>query len=223
MRDRLRAGAAVYNAGHRHAAHDLWEERWLSLRDAVAASGADPPATVAQASPADDLPVPSPAADERLLHGLIQFTAAAHHHEEGSHDGAVGLAESALTYLKPLPADYRGCALEPVRAWLGAVDDAEPPAPPFRHEGAVVELGDLAFEPAALAAPVVAEAVGLDPDPVAAGVEYAREAVERDEASGYVALVVDFVAGEERAVAHQRLRQHVERERRRDRDVDGLF
>ncbi len=43
LRDQLRAGAAIYNDGYYHAAHDAWEARWLECED-----GTD---------------------DERLLHG----------------------------------------------------------------------------------------------------------------------------------------------------------
>ncbi len=227
MRDRLRAGAAVYNAGHRHAAHDLWEERWLGLREMVADDGSDPPATVREASPDDDVAVPSAAADERLLHALIQFTAAVHHHEQGS-DGAPGLAESALVYLGPLPEEYRDLSLAPVRGWLARVADSDtaasrPSPPSLRHEGVAVGLADLRFEAAALAAPVVAEATGFDPGPVADAAEYAREAVAADDTSPFTALLLDFVAGEERALVHRRLAAHVDRRRRRDRDVDGLF
>jgi len=229
VRDRLRAGAAVYNAGHRHAAHDLWEERWLDLRDAVAAAdGPDPPATVREATPDDEVVVPSAAADERLLHGLIQFTAAVHHHEQGS-DGAPGLAESAVAYLGPLPDDYRDLSLAPVREWLRRsadtdTDAADRPSPPsLHHEGTVVDLADLRFEAAALAAPVVAAATGFDPDPVSAAAEYAGEAVAAGATSPFTALLLDFVAGEERALVHRRLAAHVDRRRRRDRDVDGLF
>jgi len=225
VRDALRAGVAVYNAGHRHAAHDCWERQWLDLRDTVAATGTDPPATVREASPDDDVSVPSPAADERLLHGLIQFTAAVHHHERGT-DGAVGLAESAVVYLGPLPDRYRDLSLAPVREWLERVADVEvepPPPPSLHHEGDAVGLGDLRFGAAALAAPVVAEATGFDPDPVVAGVEYARETVAAGESSPFVTLVMDFVAGRERGIVHRRLSDHVARRQRRDRDVDGLF
>ena len=31
MRDHLRAGIAVFNAGDFHDAHDAWEDRWLDL------------------------------------------------------------------------------------------------------------------------------------------------------------------------------------------------
>jgi Domain of unknown function (DUF309). len=228
VRDRLRAGAALYNAGHRHAAHDCWEDHWLDLRDTVADDdGPDPPATVRTATPDDEVPVPSVAADERLLHGLIQFTAAVHHHENGNRAGTRGLAEGVTNYLGPLPADYRDCSLTPLREWaatLVAGDGARPEGPPpLRHEGTAVDLADLRFEAAALAAPVVAEATGFDPDPVAAGAEYAREAVAESGTSRFVTLVLDFVTDRERGIAHQRLSSLVARRRRRDRDVDGLF
>ncbi|PSQ38762.1 DUF309 domain-containing protein [Halobacteriales archaeon SW_5_70_135] len=226
MRHRLRAGAAVYNVGHRHAAHDLWEDRWLDLRERLVEAGDDPPATAEAATPVDDPPVPSTAADERLLHGLIQFTAAAHHRAEGNADGARDLGESAGVYLGALPDEYRDCALAPVRKWLDALaDDADaaPRPPPLRHEGTVVTLVDLDAESALLAAPVVAETTGYDPEPVAAAAEYARETVRADETSRFVALVVDFVTGDRRGVVYRRLSDHVDRRRRRDRDVDGLF
>ena len=77
MEAALRAGVAIYNAGEFHAAHDAWEAEWLGLDD-----GTD---------------------DERLLHGLIQFTAVVHHARERNWSGAVGLAESAGEYLADHP------------------------------------------------------------------------------------------------------------------------
>ena len=52
MDDTLRIGIAVFNAGDHRVAHEAWEDVWLSL----------------------DSGTP----DERLLHGLIQYTAAGH-------------------------------------------------------------------------------------------------------------------------------------------------
>ncbi|PSQ60665.1 hypothetical protein BRD18_00455, partial [Halobacteriales archaeon SW_7_71_33] len=193
---------------------------------ALVEAGDDPPTTAEAATPADDPPVPSTAADERLLHGLIQFTAAAHHRAEDNADGARDLAESAGVYLGALPDEYRDCALAPVREWLDALAndaDAAPRPPPLRHEGTVVTLADLDAESALLAAPVVAEATGYDPEPVVTAAEYASEAVRADETSPFIALVTDFVTGDQRALVHRRLSQHVDREHHRDRDVDGLF
>lgn len=232
MRDPLRAGAAVYNAGHRHAAHDCWERHWLDLRDQLVEAGEEPPATVEDARPDDSLEVPSLAADERLLHGLIQFTAAVHHREDGNVEGARGLAEGTRVYLGPLPAEYRDCALGPLREWTAAVaeggDEGDPPdggdgPPPICHEGRAVGLSDLDLPAARVAAPVVAEATGFDPEPLAAGAEYAHEEVTAGGSSRFATLVLDFVAGRERGIVHQRLASLVDRRQRRDRDVDGLF
>ncbi len=225
VHDRLRAGAAVFNAGHRHAAHDLWEEHWLTLRDRLAAAGESPPATVEAASREDRVETPSLAADERLLHGLIQFTAAVHHHESDNPAGAAGLAESAAAYLGPLPADYRDCSLAPVRSWLAAAADDPTPGdpPPLEHGDQPVSLDALDVEAAALAAPVVAEATGYDPDVLAAAADYAREEVTEGRRVRFVTLVFDFVAGADRDVVFRRLDSLVDRRRRRDRDVDGLF
>ena len=68
---RLRAGTAVFNAGHYHAAHDAWE----------------PPYRTATGEKRD------------FLQGLIQYAAAAHHASRGNREGTRGLAESALEYL----------------------------------------------------------------------------------------------------------------------------
>lgn len=225
MRQRLRAGAAVYNAGHRHAAHDLWEERWLDLRDELVAAGVDPPATASEVDPKDSIDIPSTVADERLLHGLIQFTAAAHHLTEDNPAGAAGLADSAGTYLAALPPGYRGVSLETVRGWLDRVatsTGSPPPAPPLRHGGEAVALEDLDVEAGLLAAPVVAEATGYDPDPVVGAADYAREEAQAGTAR-FTTLVMDFVTGDDRDLVYRRLAALVARERRRDRDVDGLF
>ena len=65
--DHLRAGAALFNAGHYLAAHEPWETRWLE----------DP------RGERDD-----------CLQGLVQATAATHKARTGNWSGAVGLAES---------------------------------------------------------------------------------------------------------------------------------
>ncbi len=200
MRVHLRAGAAVFNEGRYHAAHDAWEERWLALDDGD---------------------------DERLLHGLIQFTAVVHHATEGNDPGAAGLADSAGDYLADLPADYRGVALDPVRAFLD--DAADDPgvvrregAPALRHEGTAPDYDDLGFEATAVVAAVLAEADGYDTAAVERAVDYAR--AELPEGGTFVGLLFSFVRETDaRGVVVARLTDHVARRRARDRDVDALF
>jgi hypothetical protein len=130
----IRAGAAVFNAGHYHAAHDAWEDYWLELE-----SGTD---------------------DERFLHGLIQFTAAAHHASNGQREGALGLAESALAYFDGLGTTYRAVDLEPVRTYLeelpSASDVETVSVPPLRVAEEVLRPDDLAGEATRIAEEVIA-------------------------------------------------------------------
>ncbi|MFC4541213.1 DUF309 domain-containing protein [Halosolutus amylolyticus] len=204
MRDRLRAGVAIYNDGYYHAAHDAWEDYWLDLE-----SGTD---------------------DERLLHGLIQFTAAVYHARDRNWAGAVGLANSGRDYLDGLPADYRDLGLDPIRLALGTiatdpeVAERRPPIP-IEHEGTVPTLADLGVEPTAIAAIVLAEELGFDEDPI----ERARTYAERDLTAGgddsrFITLLFDFVREDEhRGLVYQRLTGHVDRRRSREKDVEGLF
>ncbi|RQG90699.1 DUF309 domain-containing protein [Natrarchaeobius chitinivorans] len=204
MRDQLRAGIAIYNDGHYHAAHDAWEARWLDLE-----TGTD---------------------DERLLHGLIQFTAAVYHARERNWEGAVGLAESALEYLSGLPDGYRNLELGPVRSALEVLA-ADPEVIERRrplsleHEGDVPTLADLDFEPTAIAAVVLADEYGYDE----AAVEQARTYARRDLEAGaddsrFITLLFDFVREDDhRGIVFQRLADHVDRRRSREEDVEGLF
>ncbi len=204
MRDRLRAGAAVFNDGYYHAAHDAWEDRWLEL-----ASDSD---------------------DERLLHGLIQYTAAVYHARERNWEGAVGLAESGGEYLAGLPADYRGLRLEPVRSFLARLA-ADPEVverrQPVRivHEGTAPRLTDIGFEPTAIAAVVLAEKFGYDEVPIERARAYAQQDLEAGEDdSRFITLLFDFVREDDhRGIIAQRLTDHVSRRRAREEDVEGLF
>ena len=203
MRDALRAGIAVYNDGHYHAAHDAWEDRWLELT-----AGTD---------------------DERLLHGLIQFTAAVHHASERNWVGAVGLATSALEYLDGLPETYRGVGLSRCRAFLDRLaGDPEliERRPPIRleHEGERPGLEELDVSETAVAATVLAEAFGYDEGPIEAAAEYALADLEagRDD-SRFIALLFAFVREDDRGVVYRRLSAHVDRRASREEDVDGLF
>ncbi|MFA9428455.1 DUF309 domain-containing protein [Natronorubrum sp. A-ect3] len=204
MRDQLRAGAAIYNAGYYHAAHDAWEEHWLDLE-----SGTD---------------------DEQLLHGLIQCTAAVHHAHEQNWEGAVGLAASAREYLEAVPPDYHGVNLPPIRAFLTALAadperiERQPPVG-LEHEGERPTLATLEFAPTAIAATVLADELGFDETPVAQARTYAERDLEAgDDGSQFIALLFAFVREEaHRGIIYQRLRDHVGRRQAREADVDGLF
>jgi predicted metal-dependent hydrolase len=200
----LRAGVAIYDVGEYHAAHDAWEDHWLDLPE-----GTD---------------------DERLLHGLIQFTAAVYHARRRNWSGATGLAGSAGEYLANLPAHYRGVNLAGVRRYLGVLH-ADPEVierrPPLalRIDGERLRPAELDFETAAIAADVIAgEYEAFDTDRVARAVELAREEVSEGTETRFTALVMDFADdAANRGLIYRRLSSHLERREREREDVDGLF
>lgn len=198
----LRVGIALYNAGHYHAAHDAWEPVWLDLHDGD---------------------------DERLLHGLIQYTAAIHHARTRNWAGATGLAASAREYLSGLPASYRGVDLAPIRRTLRTLADdpewierARPPL--LTHRGESVSPADLDTEESLVAAPILASAGGYDAALVERACGYAREALETGKSDPFLALCTDFVREPtHRDLVYGRLSDRVSRRRSRERDVEGLF
>jgi hypothetical protein len=204
MEPHLRAGLAIFNAGDFHAAHDAWEDLWLDLESGTA--------------------------DERFLHGLIQFTAAVYHAYEGNWVGSVGLADSAAGYLEDLPTGFHGVDVAAVRSSLATLaadpEVVERRSPPtLTHEGEVVGLSSLSFEATAVAADVYAEEDGYDESVVETAVRYARSDLADDAGTNpFVALLVDFVREpDERGIVFQRLAEHVDRRASREEDVEGLF
>jgi predicted metal-dependent hydrolase len=171
----LRAGVAVYNEGEYHGAHDAWEHLWLEL-----ASGTD---------------------DERLLHGLIQFTAAVFHARNGNWAGAVGLADSGRGYLAHLPDDYRRVNLDTPRSFLAAleadperIERARPPA--LRVDGEALLYDDLPFDAATVAAGVIASEHGYDESLGERAASVAREKRADGEATrSFDTLVLEFLRG----------------------------
>jgi len=203
METSLRAGIAVYNAGAYHAAHDAWEDTWLDLPD-----GSD---------------------DERLFHGLIQFTAAVYHAHNRNWSGAGGLCESAGAYLADLPPTYRGVDLRSVRRYLDAlktdperIERATPPA--LIYKGRALSAADLSVDGITMAAAVLAEEYDqYDESTIERAADYARE-----EASGvetrFIGLLTTFVdESTHRNIVYDRLAAQVERRQRKTRDVAGLF
>jgi hypothetical protein len=199
----LRAGIAVYNAGHQHAAHDAWEAAWLDL--------------------------PRDSDDARFLQGLIQFTAAVHHARNRNWDGAVGLCESGEAYLAGLAADYQDVNVGEVRKCLRALRD-DPERIERREPLLLTYDGDaLGFEgldaPASVAAAgLLGDALGYDEETFERAVEYAEEGLADGELNEFGVLLSDFLTERERRrLIATRLDQHVQRRTRREDDVAGLF
>lgn len=208
----LPAGAALYQAGEYHAAHDPWESVWLTLPDG---------------------------ADERLFHGLIQVTAAIYHAGHGNWSGAGGLAESAVGYLDGLAgpdptagesaSSHRGVAVAPLIAFcqrLAAdprvIERREPP--PLRIEGEAPTYGTLSPRAVALAAEAIAEEYGYDASVVTDAAEFARADRSGDTGETTFTRLLRATLDERgRAVAFDRLTSHVERRRQERADLDGLF
>lgn len=198
----LRAGIAVYNAGCYHAAHDAWEDEWLCLQAGT---------------------------DERLLHGLIQFTAAVHHARGGNWDGALGLCESAQEYLADLPEECRGIDVDAVRSYLAALA-ADPErierAGPLglTYEGRALGLDDLDAPAGVEAGAALGEHAGYDKEIFDDAARYARDGLADGDLNKFGVLLCDFVTDtEQRALVATRIRQHVQRRQRREEDVTGLF
>lgn len=196
--DRLRAGAALYNAGHYLAAHEPWEDLWLE----------DPRES-----------------RQDCIQGLVQATAATYKARTGNWPGAVGLAESGRAYLAACDGDGP-IEAEPLRRWLEAVatdpevaERRQPPA--LRLDGEVVRPTDLQFPAAGEAARALAETRG--DELVERAVDYAESDLAAEEASSpFVTLTLEYLSGEP-PTARQRLEEHVQRRQSRDGDVDGLF
>ena len=218
MDDTLRVGVAVFNAGDHRAAHEAWESKWLSLREG--------------------------SRDERLLHGLIQYTAAVHHARHRNWSGAEGLAGSAADYLDDVGARARGVNVGEVRAFLRRLaadpECAERRRPvALRIDGDALAPMDLRFGDAATAATLLAaEYDAFEESIVADAVRYARRNLDEDHAGrtgdeprrpqrrdpGFVGMIFDFAADRDRrSLVYDRLRAHVERRRRTEQDASGLF
>lgn len=198
----LRAGIALYTAGDYHAAHEPWEETWLALPDGD---------------------------DERLFHGLIQFTAAVYHAHQRNWDGAVGLAGQAQSYLSQLPATYRGIDTDSVVAALEKLEsDPERTergaAPRLHYEGRTLTAADLTVEGITTAASVVADEYEVyDTAIIERAIEYAREEAVGLQ-SQFIGQLTAFVDDRpRRELIYDRLRRKVERRQAKREDVSGLF
>lgn len=129
--ERLRAGAALFNAGQYLAAHEPLEEWWLE----------------APRGERDD-----------CIQGLIQATAAVHKARIGNWPGAVGLAESAAAYLEGCGYDSVREWLERLASDPELAERERPPT--LRIDGEASSVDALHFPAAAHAARALAETRG---------------------------------------------------------------
>jgi len=98
------------------------------------------------------------------------------------------------------------------------------PPPSLTYEERALALDDLDAPAAVEAAVALAAAFGYDESFVERGAEYAREGLADGELNEFGVLLCDFATeSEQRALVATRLRQHVQRRRRREDDVAGLF
>ncbi|MFZ0821649.1 MAG: DUF309 domain-containing protein [Candidatus Acidiferrales bacterium] len=91
-------GVSLFNHKKFFEAHEAWEEIWLHAK--------------------------SP--EKTFLQGLIQVTAAFHHHSRGNLHGMESLLRRGLAKLDEFPASHRGLRIGALRAsaraWLAALD-----------------------------------------------------------------------------------------------------
>jgi hypothetical protein len=193
----VRAAAALYNAGHREAAHDPLERRWLATRD----SGL-----------------------QGLLQFAVAVSHAEADNAEGAR-GLAGSAGEYLagTDLPVNAAELRSYAAA-VADDPAVVERRAPPT--VTYGGEAPALADLGAAAAVAAAPALGRALdgGGNAGAVETGAEYAREALAAGEDSRFLALVWDFVRDDtNRPVVRQRLADQVTERRRKEEDVEGLF
>ncbi|ELZ41575.1 hypothetical protein C463_12877 [Halorubrum californiense DSM 19288] len=202
--DRVVAGAALFNEGHHLAARSVWE------------------AALATSSDTGDEDA------ERLFRGLAAVATATHRAADGDPDGAAERAADAVAALASV-SDSRGVGLGPVREWaerLAAAPKkaAAATAPRIRIDDATPAFDDLSLAAAGVAAPALARAGEPgDPDALATAAEFAREERGTGRTEFAELLFAYLRTPDARPQVAARLGDHVDREARKRRDVDGLF
>ena len=161
-----------------------------------------------------------------LFTGLATLADAVAAGRAGEWSAATTAAEQARDLLADV--DDAPVSLPPLGRWLDAfladpesVERGRPPAVVVDGERRLPETLPLAA--AGLAAVALAETGAYDAEVVADAVRFAEREEYPDE-STYATFLRDFVGNpEQRAIVFQRLEELVERERRKERDVSGLF
>ncbi|GAA0519139.1 hypothetical protein SAMN04488066_12245 [Halorubrum aquaticum] len=225
----IEAGAALYNAGHVLAARGLWESTRGALTDR------DGPGLDRREPNTDADGDDTKHGDDRLLRGLAVVATATDHARDGDRSEAADHGGRAVSLLEGIDEGYRGIAVEPMRercrrlvADPGAADITSETAatepPPIRVHGVAVGFEDLDLAATLSAAPALATAVDAgDEGTLSAAARLARE--ERGTGRTQVTeLVFAFLRRPEaRPQIAARIADHVDLDRREQRDVSGLF
>jgi hypothetical protein len=203
--DALRAGVAAHNVGEYDIARAIW-------------AGETPMA-------------PETGPDDSLRTGLAAFATAVLDARRGGWTVALAAAEEADSELAAADPrdDPTGVDLTPVERWLAAFR-ADPalaersPPPLLSIGGEQPTPGELPLSAAALVAVAVATGIGDDPEVVVDAVRYARES-DQPESTRYATFVRDYADADasQRSIVFERLSSMVQRERRKEDDVSGLF
>lgn len=163
-----------------------------------------------------------------LLDGLAAFAGTVANARTGDWSEAMESADRAARQLAA--ADPTECGVEtaPLQRWLGAFH-ADPEriertsAPLVSVDGEYPVPGTLTLAAAGVAAVVVAELTEYDEGVLNDAIRFAEQEPEPDE-SRYATFLRDFVDDSaQRPIVFQRLSGMVEQERRKERDVGGLF
>jgi hypothetical protein len=214
----IAAGAALFNEGRFRAARDAWNAGRRAPDDGVGSAGDD-------AGSDDDRDSPD---DERLLRALAATAAATRRAADGDRSEEAERADNAVAALANV-SDPLGVALAPVREWaerLAAGPEAEgvADAPRVRVDGEAPTLDGLSLAAAGIAASALAR-TGEPGDPavLASAADFAREERGTGRTEFAELLFAYLRTPDARPQVAARLADHVDREKRKRRDVDGLF
>ena len=206
----ITAGAALFNERCFLAARDVWD------------GGNRPPDGV------DHDENGTGRDDERLRRGLAATATAAHRAADGDRSGAAECADDAAAALRGV-ADPQGVALAPVREWterLAAGPEAEGTAEAtrIRVDSEAPTADGLSLAAAGVAAPALANAGEPgDAAVLASASDFAREERGTGRTEFAELLFAYLRSPGARPQVAARLGDHVDREERKRRDVDGLF
>ena len=161
-----------------------------------------------------------------LFSGLAALADAVASGRAGDWADATAAAESARELLAD--ADPAGVSRPPLGRWLDSfladpesVERGRPPAVLVDGERRVP--GTLPLSAAGLAAEALATASEYDDDEITDAIRFAGQE-SQPEQSTYATFLRDFVGNpDRRPVVYERLSGLVERDRRKERDVSGLF